>query len=287
MYTLQEKKKDIGMLCVFSTLLITFVCFTAHASRPNMPRYWENTLQRKGFSTDTPEQIIEAAKSESSFVRYIALHLLTDRTSKEAITTLKEALNDPHVKVRWTAAHLLGTLGDKSGLERMQLDFAELVPRNGAPEPVDPNIAEDTKALEQWKKHRLYRISRALELAKVMAELGVRRGYGLAATEGLENPLAANRTRAVEVLAEIAKTDEAILAAEGKDPVTVLCAMAESEERITVFKRIRMHANRLGGTRGVRILEKAKDNPHQTDQELRWVRRSLDFLKEKMKTPKN
>lgn len=287
MYTLSKYNKRIWQTIFITTVLVTFVCFTAQASCPNMTRYWETTLQRKGFSIDTPGQIIEATKSESYFVRYIALHLLTDRTGKEAITTLREALNDPHVKVRWTAAHLLGTLDDKSGLERMQLDFAELVPRNGAPEPADPNIAEDTKAMEQWKKRRLYRISRALEVAKVMAELGVRRGYGLAATEGLENPLAANRTRAVEVLAEIAKTDEAILAAEGKDPVTVLCVMAESEERITVFRRIRTYANRLGGTRGVRILEKAKDNPHQADQELHWVRRSLDHLKEKMKTPEN
>jgi HEAT repeat protein len=284
---ISKNNKGILHFFLISIVFVSLVCFTAQASCPNMRRYWEQTLQRKGFSADTPGQIIEAAQSESYFVRYIALRLLTDRTGQEAATTLKEALNDPHVKVRWTAAHLLGTLGDKSGLERMQLDFAELVPRNGAPEPADPNIAEDTKALEQWKKYRLYRISRALEVAKVMAELGSRRGYVLASTEGLENPLAAIRTRAVEVLSEIAKTDEAILAAEGKDPVIVLCVMAESEERITVFRRVRMHANHLGGTRGVRILEKAKNNPHQTDQELRWVRMAIDYLKEKKKTPKN
>lgn len=126
MYTLSKDNKRIWQTILITTVLVTFFCFTAQASCPNMARYWEKTLQRKGFSTDTPGQIIEAAKSESYFVRYIALRLLTDRTGKEA-------LNDPHVKVRWTAAHLLGTLGDKSGSECMQLDFAELVPRNGAP----------------------------------------------------------------------------------------------------------------------------------------------------------
>lgn len=286
MYTLSNNK-PIWLAILITTVLVTFVCFTAQASCPDMARYWEQSLQRKGFSTDTPEQIIEAAKSESYLVRYIALHLLTDRIGKEAITTLKEALNDPHVKVRWTAAHLLGTLGDKSGLEQMQLDFGELVPRNGATEPADPNIAEDTKALERWQRHRRYRIRQALEVAKVMAELGDRKGYGLAAKEGLLNIRATSRSLSADVLAEIAKTDEAILAVEGKDPVTVLCVMAESEDRITVFKRIRMHAINLGGTRGVRILEKAQDNTHQTDQELRWIRMAIDYLKEKMKIPEN
>lgn len=287
MYTLSKYNKRIWQTILITTVLVTFVCFTAQASCPNRARYWETTLQRKGFSTDTPGQIIEATKSQSYFVRYVALRLLTDRTGKESVATLKEALNDPHVKVRLNASHLLGTLGDKSGSERMKLDFAELVPRNGAPDPADPNIVEDTKALERWKKHRLYRISRALEVAKVMAELGDRSGYVLAAREGVENPLGANRTRAVEVLAEIAKTDEAILSAEGKDPVTVLCVMAESEEHFFIFRRIITFATQLGGTRGVLILEKAKDNPHQAEKELRMTMLLLDGLKEKMKTPDN
>ena len=270
-----------------TTVLVTFLCFTAQASCPDITRYLEETLQRKGFSTDTPAQIIEATKSESYFVRYIALCLLTDRTGKEAVATLKEALNDPHVKVRLNAAHLLGTLGDKSGSERMKLDFAELVPRNGATEPADPNIAEDTKALEQWQRHRRYRIKQALQVAKVLAELGDRSGYELAAREGLLSIRATSRSFSAEVLAEIAKTDEAILSAEGKDPVTVLCVMAESEEQVYVFQRIMTSANRLGGRLGVRILEKAKDNPHQADKEIRAVRRTLDYLKEKMKTPDN
>jgi len=286
-YTLAQNNKPFSIVCIFSTLLITFVCSTGDASLPNMPRYCERILRENKFSTDTPEQIMEATKSKSYFVRYIALQLLTHRIGEQAIPTLKEVLSDPHIRVRWTAAHLLGTLDDNSGLERMRMDFAEFVPRNGDPKPPDPNIARDPQAMNQWQKIRLYRIRRALEVAKVLAELTDRRGYELAVRAGLESPLAANRSRAVKVLAEIAKTDESVLAAEGKHPVFVLSAMAECEKRRTVFIQIVTSATRLGSNIGARILEKAKDNPYQSEREIGKVKRFLDGLKVKINATEN
>ena len=54
MYTLSNNK-PIWLAILITTVLVTFVCFTAQASCPDMARYWEQSLQRKGFSTDTPE----------------------------------------------------------------------------------------------------------------------------------------------------------------------------------------------------------------------------------------
>jgi hypothetical protein len=277
-----QENKSVRLRFISAFMFITFVCLTARAGLPDRAYYWEKTLQQNGFSTDTPEQIIRAARSGSYFVRFGALELLTHRTHQGAITTLKEALDDSHIRVRWTAAHLLFTLGDSSGLQRMQIDFAELVPRNGAFEPADPNIPRDPEAMKEWQRNRLYRIRRALEVAVVLAELADRRGYELAAKEGLENPLAANRSRAVKVLAEIAKTDEAILHREGRDPVSVLSAMAETETRRTVFSQILTSATRLGGSVGLRILAKAKDNPYQSEEESRRAERSFERLKLKV-----
>lgn len=282
MYTLTKNIKFAAMVCVFSALIITFVSSVTEAGCGDRSRLWESILQKYGFSTDTPEQIIDAAKNGNWATRHMAMLLLTSRVGEKAKPTLKEGLDDEHVVVRWGAAHLLGTLNDKSGLERMRLDFKELVPRNGASEPVDPDIAKNAQTIEQWRRHRRYRITKALEVGKVLAELGDRRGYELAAREAIVSSSAARRSRAVKVLAEIAKTDGAILAAEGRDPVFVLCAVAESEKRMTVFIDAVMAAEELGGNIGIQILDKAKDSPYQSEQVRSRVKNSLKRLESKM-----
>lgn len=296
MYISMRHKKELSMRWITSTVLALSICLSVQASCPDMSRYWEKILKKEGFVIDKPEQIIEATKSESYFTRYIALKLLTHRIQQQAVPTLRQALEDKHILVRFTSAHLLGTLGNKSGLERMRLDFAELVPRGGAAEPPDPNIAKDANGLKQWQSNRWYRIRRALEVAKVLAELGDRRGYALSAKIALESPaeaerlvsegqdraaiaMSALRSLAVEALGEIAKTDKDTLAAEGREPVAVLCAVVASEKRKTVFKRVVMAAEKIRGDIGIQILEKAKDNPHQSEQDLRRVKGSLGRLK--------
>jgi hypothetical protein len=284
MYTAAKTKKLFRQAWVLFVLLPTLLEGSwAESGRPEMVHYWERILLENKFSVDTPEQLLEATKSESYFLRYVALHLLTDRMGDKAIPMLRQALADAHVRVRWTAAHLLSSLGEKTGLEQMKLDFAELVPRNGAPKPIDPNITSDPQSMTRWQRDRLYRIRRALEVGKVLAELGDRRGYELAAMTVLEDPLAANRLRAVKVLAEIAKTEESVLAAEGKDPAFVLSSVAESEKGRTVFIEVVISATRLGGRIGLPILEKAKDNPYQAEREIRMAKHGLDSLKTRTK----
>jgi HEAT repeat protein len=99
--TRKNSKADSGIL--LCAILITTLSYQSIASLVKPDR--AKQLQAKGYKTDTPEQIIEATKSKSYFIRHIALELLTQRTGEKAISTLKEALNDPRIEVRWRAAH--------------------------------------------------------------------------------------------------------------------------------------------------------------------------------------
>ncbi len=96
-----------------------------------------------------------------------ALGLLAERNGKEAIPILKRALDDPSPKNRWVAAHHLGEFGDRSGLARMKQDLKSFSSTEGAP----PSPNETPNA----------RLVLALEVAKVLAELGDGVGYALAA----------------------------------------------------------------------------------------------------------
>jgi len=202
--------------CMLIVLLLALM--TPSAKGRLLPPDRAKQLQKKGYPTDTVEQIIEATKSESYYVRNIALELLTQRAGKQAIPTLKEALNDERIEVRWRAAHWLGTLGDKSGLEQMRQDLKELAPHDGVPPPPDPNVTDPCEIKQREGKRNLH-IYYALDVARVLAELGDRQGYELAARMALAGPWVAQRYRAVSALVEMAKTDKAILQAEGIDPV--------------------------------------------------------------------
>ncbi len=240
-------------------------------------------LMIQGYSIDTPEQIIEATKSESFMIRLIALEMLIQQTGQKAIPTLGEVLNDLRIEVRWRAAHWLGTLGDKSGLERMRRDLKELAPNNGAPMPFDPNIVEDSRAMMKRENERNNRLYYAIKVAKVLAELGDRRGYELAARRASEKEYR-HRYRAVPVLVEIAKTDEAILRAEGIYPVSILCTMAGSEKNEKVFNLLtKLVAMELQYDIGIRILKIAKDSPNQSESAREEAQRHLDTLKLKKK----
>jgi hypothetical protein len=244
-------------------------------------------LQKKGYHTDTPEQIIRATKSESYYVRYIALELLTQRIGKKAIPTLKEALNDERVEVRWRAAHWLATLRDKSGLEQMRKDLKEFAPDSGAPVPPDPNVVDPNEIKEREGK-RNARLCDALEVARVLAELGDRRGYELATTMALLGPWEAQRYRAVWTLVEIAKADKPTLQAEGTDPILILCVIAESEKNIDVFEVLtNLVAKNLDDDIAIRVLEIAKNSPNQLEEARRVAQINLNTVKDRKKTAGN
>ena len=239
-----------------------------------------------GIYTDTTEQILQATKSENGFVRLCALELFKDRIGTKAIPTLKEALDDQKMEVRWRAAHLLGTLDDKSGLERMKKDLMEFAPNNGAPVPLDPNVTDPNEIKEIEGKRNL-RLSYALDAATVLAELGDRRGYELAVRMAFEGAWAVQRKKVVQVLVEIAKIDEKILAAEGKDPVIVLCAMAEFEKSRTVFRKLTSSVEELRGDIAARVLEKAISSPHQSELMRNAAKRKLERVRAKIKAAEN
>ena len=268
----------ISGLCFYLCILI---CSNAEGNMQSVNEVGKMLLRQRGYPTDTVEQIIEATESESYFVRYVALGLLTERTGKEATPVLKQFLSDSHLTVRCTAAHLLGTLGDKSGFEQMCNDFQELSAKAAAPLPTDPNIAPDTiERLENQRKNNLYN---ALEVAKVLAELGDHRGYELAARMAFEGPLTCHRTCAARVLVEIGKTDKAILEAEGIDPVLILCLMAESEKDPVVFKILIWSVYKLDDDTRLPILEKARNSLNQPESVRKEAQLAIEGIEARKK----
>jgi hypothetical protein len=261
-------------------LVLVSISLTAQGMDP-VTELDKMILQKHGYSTDTPEQVIVATKSESYSVRFMALELLTDYIAKDAIPVLKQFLNDPHITVRWHTAHLLGTLGDKSGLEQMQEDFEELAAKGTAPLPADPNMDPDMR--ERIENERRIALYDALEVAKVLAELGDRQGYRLATKAATKSTWEPHRDKAIYVLAEIAKADPNILSAEGKDPVSILCAMAESEKSPYIFSKINYSAAKLPYDKAMRILNKAKISPNQSQEKRNEAQEFINWLKAQKK----
>lgn len=269
------KKTDTFVSFTLGMFLLAILASVAEGRV--MPPDRAKQLQAKGYHTETAEQIIEATKSESYFVRFIALELLTERIGKEAIPTLEEALNDPKLRVRWTAAHLLGTLGDKSGLEQMRRDLTQLT-NKGAPVPPDPSLTEEQNRKRDTKRN--YRLLDALNVAKVLAELEDYSGYALAARMAIEGPLEWQRWRAVVVLVEIAKADKAKLQKDGLDPVFVLKAVAGSEKVDGVSHVLtNLVEKELDDDTAIEILEIAKNSTKLSEGARRVAQIQLDKVK--------
>ena len=274
-----SERKSLLALYVLYFLVFGFIDSTAQAWAP-VSEVERMLLKQRGYPTDTVEQILEATKAESYFVRYAAIHLLTERIGEGAIPVLKQALSDPEeICVRWRAAHLLGILGDKSGLKQMRVDFEKLKAELALPFPDDPNMTPDDR--ERTENRRNIALHDALDVAKVLVELGDRRGYELAAKAAFEGMWELHKAKAIYVLAEIAKADKKILQAEGIDPVSTLCTIAETEKSPYVFGKIIYSARKLDYDTAVHILEKAKDSPNQSQEKRQEARQILNWLKAK------
>ena len=186
-----------------------------------------------------------------------ALGLLAERDGKEAIPILKRALDDPSPKNRWVAAHHLGEFGDRSGLARMKQDLKSFSPTEGASLPPD----ETPHA----------RLVLALEVAKVLAELGDGAGYALAAQLATRGGTG-HRWRAAEVLALIANFDHADLNSAGMDPVGILKTMATMEKDPDEFFVYldRVHKIIRDRKEMIAIFAIAKDSRHQSELKVPW-----------------
>lgn len=139
-----------------------------------------------------------------------SLGLLAERKGTAEIPTLKKSLQDSNPKVRWSAAHLLGTLGDSSGIDQMKKD------------------------LQTFSSNRNDQ-EHALEVARVLAELGDASGYELAANLAVNGNTHGQRWRAAVALAHLANIDETALIAASMDPVAVLKTIAAEEKHEGVF----------------------------------------------------
>ena len=94
-----------------------------------------------------------------------------------------------------------------------------------------PAEINNNNSIERKHNNHIKRASRiqdALRVAKVLAELGDRRGYNLAVEIALNEHSLGNYLP-ISVLSEIVKTNKATLKSEGLDPVFVLKAIGESE----------------------------------------------------------
>jgi len=186
-----------------------------------------------------------------------ALGLLAERKGKEAIPELKKALDDPSQEKRWVAAHHLGLLGDRSGLARMKQDLKSLAPDQRTPLPSD------------GQGHA--RLVMALEVARVLAELGDGTGYALAsqlATKGASG----HRWRAAEVLAYVANLDNDVLSAGDMDPIGILKTMAATEKDNDEFFVYldRVHKILRDRSEMIAVFAIAKDSKHQTELKVPW-----------------
>ena len=185
------------------------------------------------------------------------LGLLAERKGRAAVPELKKALDDPSQKNRWVAAHHLGLLGDQSGLARMKQDLKSLAPNQETPLPSD------------GQSHA--RLAMALEVARVLAELGDGAGYALAArlaTKGTSG----HRWRAAEVLAYVANIDNDVLSAGDMDPIGILKTMAATEkdnDEFFVYLDC-VHKILRDRTEMIAIFAIAKDSKYQTELKVPW-----------------
>lgn len=219
----------------------------------------------------------------------MALELLAERAGKVAIPTLREALDEPRLWNRLLAAHLLGTLGDKSGLERMRQDYRELLPGSGESARSDPNVTDPNAAEQREKERRLHgsRLLLALDVVKVLAELGDRRGYELAVRHALEGGKL-ERGPAVDAMVAMAKADKATLQSEGLDPVSVLTSIANSKTDsyiLGLFAKILV--DELPADTAIEILEVTKNSPGRSKHSCGVAQKYIDMAKAKKKSRKN
>jgi HEAT repeat protein len=236
-------------------------------------QYAEEAIKARGLATDTTEQILEASKNPSFYVRECALAVIAGRIGEKAIPTLRAALDDPALRVRIRAARLLRAMGDAtSGLARMQKDYAALVPDDGV---ADPNFSGLTgEELEEATRKIRWRNVEAMDVARVLAEHGDHRGFELAAKVARDcNEIPATRGDAVLVLVEIAIDDRASLKAEKRDPLQILMAVAESGRDQMVLKRLADATvdRKLEPAVALEILRKLLASPNMGDQDHKAV----------------
>jgi pimeloyl-ACP methyl ester carboxylesterase len=194
------------------------------------------------FPWDTRQAAYRSLNDTFDYHFHGSLGLLAERKGMAAIPTLKKSLQDTNPKVRWSAAHLLGTLGDRGGIDAMK---------------------EDLQASSTDKND----LEHALEVAGVLAELGDASGYELAANLAINGTTHGQRWRAVVALAHLANIDETALIAANMHPVAVLKTIAAEEKHEGVFFVFIDQVHKILKNRSdmIDIFAVAKQSKHHTE----------------------
>ncbi len=229
-------------------------------------------MKKEKYAYETPEQLQQAANSETPYIRSIALKMLAQRIGEGAKQILIKALDDPEVTMRYRAAELLAYLGDIRGLPRMQKDFDEWVQRyekgicDGETIPGDPRVV--------WRRRSTP--TEVLAIGQILARFGDNRAFGFAAKMALENPLQVWRRRAVEVLVEIAMNDRSALLAENRDPDPVFVVLAETESAKGVLDRVVLAALSMRTETQTKVLDAVIASQRAPEEVKAKARRALE-----------
>jgi hypothetical protein len=248
---------------------------------------YKGTLRKEGYDVNDIGDVKQAATTDiSPFVRDKARRFLAYQFGPRAIPTLKDALNASHPSERCTAARLLGMLGDRSGLERMRRDIAELTKDNEEDQAErDSKTAQKDQPL--FMRSQSMRLRYALRAARVLAEFGDTSSYELAARSAIESKSAMVRVQAIYVLSEFGRIDKATLQAKGIYPEDFLLAVAELETNANVLRCLTASVmTNMRPESKIRILEKVLNSPHMPSEQKQIAERGLKDAKELLEQEK-
>lgn len=187
--------------------------------KPEFARDKEAMLKSAGFPYETTDDLIAVLASDDAVARKVALRLLAIRKGAGAVPFLQKGLSDESLIVREESAHVLGELGDRSGLAQMQKDFDALIA---------PALQKDGEALAKLSK---YSFLHPLHIGQVLAELGDPRAFHLAEATLRRQDIRTLHGTGIRVLGKIASLDPRELAAAKIDPIRVLQEAVKTSER--------------------------------------------------------
>jgi hypothetical protein len=242
------------------------------------------TLRAAGYDVNSVEDLRRAATTEGkNEVRHEALILLAYKAGREAIPTLRQALEDQNPLLRCMAARLMGILGDRSGLDRMRKDMTELTKDHPKESGAKTKPGAPEKGASLYLRSKEGRLICALQAGNVLAEFGDTGGYELAAEAAVQSKVGVIRADAVALLAELGRMDKTTLQAHGCNPEAVLLVVAESETEPFLLEHLHTCAQtNMRPESTVKILEKIKQYPHLSDRGRQIVTSGLQAVRKQL-----
>jgi HEAT repeat protein len=263
-----------GLSTLQHFIVVWVLCWLAApswASCPDMEKLFTGILERRGYSVQSFEGLCSVMDSQSFYDRKVAIQLLGLCYPQQSIPVFKTRLSDPHITVRIMAAHYLGVQGDKTGLDQMQEDLSRLL---GSRQSMnDPN--RPPRRPLAWEFLKGQELGWSLDVANVLAELGDNQGFELAKECLLKSPLAACRSRAVKVLAQINLNRDKLKVPDKNDPIPIISQAAEKEENWLVYTDILRESKRLKPEVYRQVLQRAVTNTKQADREIGFAKSRL------------